>query len=76
MALRGCSIAVAELVRIVVDEDPIQLRGFVADGGDEAFASPTPVLLRVREKVTGEGMAFGALATASVFTCGDVKLGR
>jgi hypothetical protein len=50
------------------------LRGFVADGGNEAFPSATPVLLRVGQKVAGEGMAFGALAAASVFTCGDVKL--
>jgi hypothetical protein len=34
MALRGCFIAVAELVSVVVNKNPVQLRGFVADGGD------------------------------------------
>jgi hypothetical protein len=76
MALRSCFIAVAELVGVVVDKNPVQLRGFVADGGDEAFTSPTPVLLRVGKKVAGERMAFGTLATAPVFTCGDIKLGK
>jgi hypothetical protein len=47
VALGGGSVAVAELVRVVIDEDPVQLWGIVADGGDEAFASATPVLLRV-----------------------------
>lgn len=66
VALGGEFVAVAELVRVVVDEDPVQLRRVVADGGDESFASATPGLLRVGEKVAGEGMAFGTLATACV----------
>ncbi len=47
VALRGCFVAVAELVRVVVDKNPIQLWGLVAYGGDESFTSATPGLLRV-----------------------------
>ena len=48
---------VADGVTDFVDIDPIQLRRVVADGRDEAFALPAPVLLRIRQEVAGEWMA-------------------
>jgi hypothetical protein len=48
-----------------VDEDPIQLRWVVADGGDESFAFPAPGLVRVGQKEAGERMAWKVLDTST-----------
>lgn len=51
--------AVFELVGVFVDIDPVELRGIVGDGGDEAFAFPAPGVVGVGEEVAGEGVAGG-----------------
>lgn len=52
---------IADLVALLVHEDPIQLWRLVADCGDKSFAFPAPVLFGIRQKITGEGMALRVL---------------
>jgi hypothetical protein len=56
---------VADDVTDLVDKDPIQLRRVVADGRDEAFAPPAPVLLWVRQEVAGKGVGRETLDASS-----------
>ena len=63
MAFRLDLRSIANGMAYFVDEDPVQLRRVVADGGDESFASATPVLLGIGKKVAGERMAWEALDT-------------
>jgi hypothetical protein len=65
VALRLYFGSVADDVTDFVDKDPIQLRRVVADGRDEPFASPAPVLIWVGQEVAGEGVAWQALDTSS-----------
>ena len=50
-------VPVFHLVGVLVDVDPVELRGAGANGRDEAFALPAPVVLRVREVIAREGVA-------------------
>jgi hypothetical protein len=66
-----CFRPVADDETDFVDIDPIQLRRVVADGRDESFAPPAPVLLWVGQEVAGEGMAWETLDTSRGGARGD-----
>ena len=74
-------VAVFDLVGVFVDVDPVELGDAGADGGDEAFALPAPVVLRVGEEVACEGVGGGLVEFESVVKrhvevvgCLDVEL--
>ena len=66
-------VPVLDLVGVFVHVDPVELRGAGADGGDEPFALPAPVVLGVREVVACEGVAGGFFELQVVFE-GDVEV--
>lgn len=66
-------VPVFHLVGIFVHVYPIELRGPGADGRDEAFALPAPVVLGVRQVVACEGVAGGFFEFQIVFD-GDVEV--
>lgn len=50
-------VPVLDLIGIFIHIYPVELRRAGADGRDEPFALPAPVVLRVREVVACEGVA-------------------
>lgn len=66
-------VPVFDLIGIFVHVYPIELRGPGADGRDEPFALPAPVVLGVREVVACEGVAGGFVKLQVVFE-GDVEV--
>lgn len=60
-------VPVFHLVGVLVHVYPVELRGAGADGRDEPFALPAPIVLRVREKVACEGVPGGFFEFEFVF---------
>ena len=66
-------VPILDLVGIFVHVYPIELRRAGADGGDEPFALPAPVMLGVRKVVACEGVAGGVFEFQVIFQ-GDVEV--
>ena len=66
-------VPVLDLVGVLVHVDPVEERGAGADGRDEPFALPAPVVLGVREEVAGEGVGGGFFEFELVVE-GDVEV--
>lgn len=60
-------VPVFYLVGVFIHVYPVELGGTGADGGDETFALPAPIVLGVREVIACEGMAGGFFEFEVVF---------
>lgn len=68
---------VFDLIRLLVNINPVQLWWVVCDGGNQAFAFPAPLMIRMREKISSKSMS-GRFLEVDLFVCGqvDVQLGN
>lgn len=66
-------VPILHLVGIFIHVYPIELRGAGADGRDEAFALPAPIMLGVGKVVAREGVAGGVFEFQVIFQ-GDVEV--
>lgn len=48
---------VFDLVRLLVNINPVQLWRVVRDGGNQAFAFPAPLMIRMRKEISSKSMS-------------------